>query len=392
MRRLLFLLLLAVSNLSGGTPQVTVRIDTPPPGQPAFDLVQVAATVVAGEPVAEVSMSVDGKVFARLRRPPFEAAVDVGPENVPHRFEVVATTLGGQSGRAELLTPRIETDAEMVVELRQLYVTVRRAGTRALDLSREDFTILDNGSPQRIVTFARGDIPFTAALLLDSSISMRGERIRAAIEGARAFVQAMRPLDEARLVVFSDRLLHGTPFLGDPAALLAGLQAVHATGGTSANDHLFLALAELEARQGRRVVVLLSDGTDTHSALSMREVMRKVRESRALVYWIRLESEVPMLATDSLASPWHDGAWYRQQLGLLADAAAATGGRVVPVRRPEEIAPAFAEIVRELREQYVLGYYPTRLRHDGSWRKVAVKVTRGQGGFEVQARDGYLDE
>lgn len=58
------------------------------------------------------------------------------------------------------------------------------------------------------------------------------------------------------------------------------------------------------------------------------------------------------------ASPWHDGAWYRQQLGLLADAAAATGGRVVPVRRPEEIAPAFAEIVRELREQYVLGYYP----------------------------------
>lgn len=392
MRRLLPLLLLAVSRLSSGTPQVTVRIDAPLPGQPAFDLVQVAATVVAGEPVAEVSMAVDGKVFARLRRAPFQASVNLGPENVEHRFEVVATTVSGLTARAELLTPKIATDAEMVVELRQLYVTVRRAGTRALDLSRDDFSILEDGSQQRIVTFARGDIPFTAALLLDSSSSMRGDRIRAAVEGARAFVQAMRPLDEARLVVFSDRLLHSTSFLGDPAALSAGLHAVHATGGTSVNDNLFLALAEVEARQGRRVVVLLSDGTDTHSALSMREVMRKVRESRALVYWIRLESEVAMLATDVLASPWHDGAWYRQQLGLLADAAAATGGRVVPVRRPEEIAPAFAEIVRELREQYVLGYYPSRLRHDGSWRKVAVKVRRGQGGFEVQARDGYLDE
>lgn len=392
MRRLLPVLLLAIPALSSAAAPVTVRIDSPQAGQPAFDLVQVAATVAAGEPVAEVVMAVDGKVFSRLRHAPFQASVNVGSENAPHRFEVVATTVSGLTGRAELLTPKIETDAEMVVELRQLYITVRRSGARALDLSREDFGIFDDGSQQRIVTFARGDIPFTAELLLDSSSSMRGERIRAAVEGARVFVQAMRPLDEARLVVFSDRLLHSTPFLGDPTALLAGLESVHATGGTSANDNVFLALAQLEARQGRRVVVLLSDGTDAHSALSMPDVMRKVRESRALVYWIRLESEVPRLATDVLASPWHDGAWYRQQLGLLAEAAASTGGRVVPVRRPEEIAPAFTEIVQELREQYVLGYYPTGLRHDGSWRKVAVKVTRGQGGFDVQARDGYVDE
>ena len=145
-------------------------------------------------------------------------------------------------------------------------------------------------------------------------------------------------------------------------------------------------------------MVLLSDGADSHSVLDMPAVMTKVRESQALVYWIHLEPDGPASAQRALVSPWHDRAWYRRQIGLLEDAASTTGGKVVVVRRAEEIAPAFAEIVRELREQYAIGFYPSGLRHDGRWRKVTVKVSRGlgdkltHGAYQVLTRGGYVDE
>jgi len=173
---------------------------------------------------------------------------------------------------------------------------------------------------------------------------------------------------------------------------------VSARGGTAVNDNLFLALTLLDGRQGRRLVVLLSDGADSHSALAMSDVIRKARESQALVYWIRLDPEGKASGSDSLVSPWHDTAWYRSQTSLLAEAADTTGGRVVVVRRTDEIAPAFAEIVRELREQYTIGYYPSGRRHDGRWRKVSVKVSRGlgdkltHGAYQVSTRGGYVDE
>lgn len=398
MTPVLALLLLVAPALAAPPPAVTVRITSPLPGQPAFGAVQVKAVVRADTPITEVVFTVDGRDFARLGRAPFHAATDVGPDNVEHRFEVVAATASGATGRAELVTPRIETDQEMKVELRQLYVRVHQGGEKVLDLRQEHFRVLDDGEEQAIVTFGRGDIPMTAMLLLDSSSSMQGARLAAAVEGARTFAAAMQPLDEAKLVVFSDRLVHTTPFSGVGEVLLAGLSRVRARGGTAVNDNLFLALALMDARQGRRVVVLLSDGADSHSVLAMPEITAKVRESQALVYWIRLEPDVPVSAPRALTSVWHDASWYRTQMSLLEEAASTTGGRVVVVRRADEIAPAFADIVRELREQYAIGYYPRGLRHDGGWRKVTVKVSRGwadkvaRGAYAVATREGYADE
>ncbi|HNX50772.1 MAG TPA: VWA domain-containing protein [Thermoanaerobaculaceae bacterium] len=374
---------------------VEVRIISPPPDQPAFNVVVIRAEVQAGDAVAEVAFAVDGRVFARVRRAPYEASADLGPENTEHTIAVLATTVSGAAGRAEMTTPKLHVDQEMVVELRQLYVSVHRDGANVLDLHQQDFSVVDNGSPQHLITFARGDVPFTAVLLVDSSISMRGARLRVGVDGARAFAAGMRPLDEGKLMVFSDRLLHTTPFTGDGSLLLVGLESVVARGGTAVNDNLFLALALLEARQGRRVVILLSDGADTDSVLAMDDVIRKVRESRALVYWIRVEPDDAPTLRGALVSPWHDGPWYQRQLRLLEEAADVTGGRILRLGRAEQVPQAIAEVVRELREQYVLGYYPSGLRHNGGWRKVKVNVDRGPvegAGFRVQVRDGYVDE
>lgn len=370
---------------------VEVLITRPAPGEVVFGEVTIVAEVRASEAVAKVSFLVDGRSVRELTRPPYEVATDVGADNVEHRLQVIARTVSGASAEATLTTPKIAVDEEVTYELQQLYVSVMAGGRRVLDLEKADFQVLDEGDSQEILTFARGDVPLTAVVLLDSSLSMQGPRLAAAQAGARAFFSGMRSLDEGKLMVYSDQSLVSTPFTNVPEVLLAGISGAAASGGTTTNDHLYLALKLLERRQGRRVVVLLSDGLDAHSVLSGADVLLKAQQSQALVYWIRLREgtaggsdEVP-----PLYSAWRNAAWYRDQIKTLTEVVEQSGGRVQSVKEIAEIGPAFEEVMRELRDQYVLGYYPTRQKDDGRWHGVKVKVARR--GVEVRTREGYLD-
>ena len=167
-------------------------------------------------------------------------------------------------------------------------MTVAAQGGRVLDLERGDFQVLDDGKPQELVTYERGQVPLTAALLFDSSASMTGAGLEAAQRGVRGFAAGMAPLDQALLLLFSDRLLHRSPLTSDGQLLAAGLDGVRAQGGTAVNDHLFLALQLLAPVQGRRVAILLSDGIDVESVLDMERVRESARDSQALIYWIQL--------------------------------------------------------------------------------------------------------
>jgi Ca-activated chloride channel family protein len=367
---------------------VTVSIVNPRPGDFVYGTVTVAAQVQAAGPVARVEIEVDGRRVATLTAAPWRTDVDLGEENVAHRFRVTAWTAAGVSGTAEVETPPIAVDEKMNVELQQLYVTVTDgSGRRVLDLDRGDFRIVDDGREQQLVTFERGEVPLAAVLLLDSSESMRGVRLQAALRGAQAFAADIKELDEAMLVLFSDRILHATPFTGSGQVLTAGLRDVEAAGGTAVNDHLYLALKLLDARQGRRVVVLFSDGADVVSALRMRDVLWKARRSQALVYWIRLEQAGS--ARTSFSSSWRGHEANRVEARELEEAVVESGGRVETLAGVDAIEPAFRGILAELREQFVLGYYPTDSRNDGSWREVQVRA-RG-GGLRVRTREGYVD-
>jgi Ca-activated chloride channel family protein len=347
----------------------------------------VFAVAVEGEAPREVRLTVDGREAARLLVPPWEARVALGHENREHRFEVVARSASGETATASLLTPAWRVDEVVDLALQQVYVAAEREGRRVLDLTRDDFALLDAGVPQDLVTFEGGDVPLAAALLIDASLSMRGEPLRSAYRGARSFVAGMRPLDEAMVAVASDRVLASTPFL--PAADLApALKEVPAGGGTAVNDHLYLVLARLDERQGRRVAVLLSDGVDLDSALGMEEVLWRLRRSQALLYWIRLGPPDPPGARRY--SAWRDPGGHQRELDLLAEAVRLSGGRVVAARSASDLEAAFAEILSELRDQYVLGYYPAARRHDGGWRAIDVRVRRPE--VVVRSRAGYVDE
>lgn len=370
-----------------------VTITSPLPGEPVFGEVEFVAELLGDGDAAgslRVEFRLDGAEVGERAEPPYRLRLDVGGENREHCFEVVVWRVR-PAGAAEVLatarlvSPAIPTDLEVDAGLQQLYVTVTEGGRRQLDLVREDFAIFDDGARQELVTFARGDVRLTAALLIDASVSMAGARLRSALAGASAFVREMGSGDEAAIWVFSDRLLHRTPLSNDPDRLTDRLDAVTAAGGTALNDQLYMALKRLEKQQGRRVVVILSDGVDVHSTLAMPEVAWLMRRSRALVYWIRSGSDELI---GSYYSAWKNPGEFLAEYRLLERAVRDSGGRIVDLERIEEAEAAFREVLRELREQYVLGYYPTRDRDDGRWHRVLVRV---RDDFEVRTQAGYVD-
>ena len=375
--------------LVGSASALDVTILSPSGMETVFGRVEVKAEIFldAGEPVDEVVLFVDGKARGRLTAPPWSWQVEVGDENREHVFRVEAR---GPSGTkvSTVETPAIRVDEEVAVELQQLYVTVSHDGERVLDLDRSAFRIFDDGKEESMVTFARGDVSLTAVLLLDSSESMRGDRLRAALQGSRSFVDGMKGNDEAMVMLFSDQLLRSTPFTQDGEVLRQSFEGARASGNTAVNDHLYLGLKLLDERQGRRVVVLFTDGADLHSVLDMEDVLWKARRSQALIYWLRLDDGGDRYRSFSTA--WRDADGNRQELEALEKAVRQSGGRITELGDLSEVDGAFRDILAELREQYVLGYYPSTVANDGSWHEVKVRIP-GRRELDVRTRDGYVD-
>jgi hypothetical protein len=247
-RALLLTLLLATPAAA-----IEVALVSPEGGDAIFGRVELAAQVYPFDAEVErLDFFVDGQFRGRIEKRPFELVVDVGQDNVEHELTVVAHATDGATATSSVRTPKLHSDMEVEVDLRQLYVTAERQGRRILDMKREDFSISDDGHRQQIVTFERGDVPFTAVVLVDASLSMKGRRLRTALEGAQALVDGMQSLDQAKLLLFSDRLLHETSFTSFPSVLSVGLSGVAAQGGTALNDHLYLALRRAERRLRRR--------------------------------------------------------------------------------------------------------------------------------------------
>jgi VWFA-related protein len=370
----------------------------PQSGTPLFDQVDVEVAIESDLPIERAELRFDGAMEGARTRPPWRWTLDVGSQNRDRRFFVDVVTAGGVSTRAELFVPRFESDAEIDIALRQLYVTVtNRRRERVLDLRAADFTVTDQGAAQKLVTFEGGDIPFTAVLLIDGSQSMKGPPLELAVRGARRFVANMGPYDETKIMIFGDRLTATSPWGGPDDSLAKRLETlvsgIDFFGGSAIYDHLFLALLRAETRQGRRVVILLSDGSDLHSVLKAEQVEEAARRSQALVYVIRHSqgraAVSPRVARFSMSS----GPGQRREYQLLEDVAKATGGRVLTIESIDQVEAALQEILRELREQYALGYSPaTRTGDPGDpvWHTVKVEVNRS--GLEVRSRGSYVED
>jgi Ca-activated chloride channel family protein len=364
--------------------QIAVRIQSPTPDQPVFGTTQVNVGVSSGERIDSVEVFVNGKLMGTSQKPPYRFNLDLGDDNVRREFRAVVHTASGAAAADTVVTVPVQINDEMNLKLRALFASVNRNGASNLLLEQGDFQIFDNGVPQQIVTFGRDELPLTAVLLLDTSESMQGDRLEAVRRGTRAFLDGMKPSDEAMLALFSDRLLRFTPFTSDKKKLDSVIASTQAAGGTAVNDFLYLSLKLLDARQGQRVVVLLSDGSDVHSVLPASDVLWKARAGQSLIYWIQLGGK-----HQSFTSAWRDFKGNDREFNELEKAVKESGGRILAINHVEELEGAFRNILQELRQQYALGYYPTTAKGDGKWHKVEVRLHGGGG--RVRTREGYAD-
>lgn len=352
-------------------------------GEAVFGEVEVEADVYPSDvEVERVEFYLDDQLVGLLETPPFKQVIDVGQENMEHHFQVQVYAASGAIATSSVRTPKIKVDGVIDSTLQQLYITVKRGEERALDLERDDFAVFDNSERQEIVTYERGDVPFTAVILVDASSSMRGRRLQIALKGAEAFVDGMKELDQAKLLLVSDRVLYETPFTSFSSVLSVGLRGVEADGGTALNDHLYLAMKRLEERQGRRVVVFLSDGIDVESALTMQQVRWMASQRQPVLYWIRLE------ASPRQISSWRSVPEHEREFEALTNTVKESGGRIETIERIEEVEQAFQSILEDLRNQYVIGYYPSASTGRDGWHKILVRVR--DSSLDVRTRGGYL--
>ncbi len=367
-----------------------VHILQPTPGEPLLGEIEVRVEVTpAGTPVDRVEILLDGVPAGSAERAPYRILIDAGDENRENRLEAVAHGPGGATATATLAAPRLAADAEINVDLQQLFITVntRNDGTAAVPgLTLADFQVFDQGKPQPIVTFGRGDVPFTAVLLVDASASMAGKPLNKALDGARGFFSGMATLDQAKLILFSDRILLETPFTSLQSVLTLGLRGVKAEGGTALNDALYLASKRLETRRGRKIAVLISDGVDVESVLSLEEA-KAITRRQVTLYWLRLpRTDIDRKALVTTA--WRDASGHQHEIDLLRASVLGSGGRIVDLTGVEEIPAQLTTLLRELRDQYVLGIAPTRTGRPGAWHEVRVEAS---GDLQIRTQDGYFE-
>ena len=273
--------------------------------------------------------------------------------------------------------PLFSSDADLVV----VHATIRdRAGAYVAGLTPENFTILEDGRPQRAQLFTSEEAPVTIGLLIDSSGSMQPNRDRV-IAASAAFADASHPSDELFALAFNDAvraaLPETAPFTGAVSVLQSALtNTIRAYGRTALFNAISSGLEYLErGRHERRVLVVVSDGADNASRTTFEEVVSRTQASNAVIYAVALVNPV-----DRDGNP-----------GLLRRIAEATGGEAFTPRRVEDIPRILKRIAADIRHTYTLGYVSTNMARDGAFRRIRLIVqSSDRGRLVVRTRGGYL--
>ena len=246
-------------------------------------------------------------------------------------------------------------------------------------LEKEDFQIFENNGKQKIASFASEDAPVSIGIIFDLSGSMSSKLIRAR-ESILQFIKTANPQDEFFVIGFNDRPELIEDFTNSVEDIQARLATVRSGHRTALLDAIYFGLTKMkEAGHERKALLVVSDGGDNRSRYTEGELRAQVREADVEIYSI------------GVFDPYADSPEERTGPQLLSDLSEETGGRLFRVDDITEMSDIAEKISSELRNQYVIGFKPQNLTHDGKWRKVKVKVNPPEGlpPLTVHARTGY---
>ncbi len=256
-------------------------------------------------------------------------------------------------------------------------------GTRLVqDLKSENFQVFEDGTRQNIISFQHTDLPVSIALVIDNSGSMYRKR-PSVNKSAMDLIQASNPQDEAFVVNFSDEAFIDQDFTSDVNKLRDGLSHIDSRGGTALYDAVVASADKLvaDAKRPKQVIVLITDGEDNASTLNLEQTIRRVQElSGPVIYSIGLLFGDEM----SRAEVRHA----RRALEMLST---ETGGLAFFPKSMEDVDQIAAEVARDIRSQYTIGYHSTKPTTVPGFRRVQVTAEeKGANKLTVRTRTGYF--
>jgi Ca-activated chloride channel family protein len=269
------------------------------------------------------------------------------------------------------------------VDLALVNVTVTDPLNRLVTgLERDNFRIYEDGVEQEVVTMSSEDVPVSIGLVFDMSGSM-SDKVDKARQAAVEFMRTANPLDQFFLVSFNDRAELTSGFTSSVEELQNRMMFTATRGRTALLDAVYLGLSQMRgAHNGKRALLIISDGGDNHSRYNENDVKNFLKEADCQLYAIGIYDPIGIRSRSSeeLNGP-----------SLLSEMTELTGGRVFPVGNLSELPDIAAKIGMELRNQYVLGYKPSNAQRNGIWRKIKVKLKppKGLPPLNVFAKTGY---
>ena len=256
-----------------------------------------------------------------------------------------------------------------------LYATVTEGGRLVPGLTREDFEVLDNGKPQPVTVFSAEILPITVIVMLDTSGSMTGN-LGVLKAGAEQFFLRLFKGDRARLGAFNDKIQMVSPLTGDRDELVASLADIDFGNPTRLYDAIAAGLDELVGVEGRKVVLVFTDGDDTASRTRFNTVLDRAQVEEVMVYAIGLAGETVVYGRPTRTRPDRS----------LKKLAAETGGGYFELSRTDQLTSTFTRAARELHSQYLLGF--RQESRDGKTHKLEVRVKKP--GMTARARKSYV--
>jgi Ca-activated chloride channel family protein len=347
----------------------------------------IAGISIKGERLLKrIASETGGQVFFPPREEDLPAVHERLATDAQNRY-LVTYTPSNQNVDGAWRSVKLTTTPEYKVRTRDGYLapkpppvhpelefTITDAHLGYVDLSADDLTVTEDGVEQDIDAFHEAVAPVSIVLALDASGSMR-KTAAAVVEAAREFVDALRPADSLAPVLFSDQAVFAHDLTTDREATLKAIESYQATGGTALYDALCDALTRLKRVEGRRAVVVLTDGRDENnpgtapgSVRTFSDVIKLVKETGAAIFAIGLGVKVDRRPLEELSGVSGGQAYFPVDVSGLRE--------------------EYRHIVENLRRRYVLSYTSTNTARNGAWRDVQIRSRSGE--LVVTSRGGYF--
>lgn len=361
--------------INEGSARVAVRVLPQPDPAAGKVRVRVAVQSIAGGVAKKVELYLDEKKIASWHAGPYETTIPFADYARANFLRATAVTEDGKEANDLRMLKGPSTALENVrVDVVQLHVSALDKGGRFVKgLAREDFSIREDGRPQTVTGFEVAEnLSLNVGLVVDSSGSMEKGMPFVREAAMELFRGLMREKDRGFVVEFRDRPKFLQELTSDSAALQRALRDLRAEGATALYDAVILGLYQFRALQGRKALVVITDGDDNRSHVEFETLLRYARSAGAPIYFIAVNIPITDFKSRS----------------VIRQIASDSGGEVFSISKAAKIGEVTKRIEEELRSQYVVAFRSDSSKPPGEYRAVAVAVAKP--GISARTIRGYI--